>query len=120
MSAAGIRKKKSKAKQKIRRDILSYLLRHVKIERIFVSGILSFEDAMTTALIWGGLNALSHMKPLQIQNTAQADFTLGRTNVEITGILSVPAGHIMIAAMKHASIAVRERRKKWKNIRSKA
>ncbi len=118
--ASGIQKKKSRAKRKIRREIVTYLIRRVRIERIFVSGVISFEDAMYTALAWGSLNALSRIQPLRIQLNARPDFSLGRTNIEITGILSVPAGHIMSAAVKHASIAIRERFNLWTSIRLKA
>lgn len=117
--ASGVRRMKNRPKQKIKREILSYLIKHVNIERIFVSGVLSFQDAMHTALLWGALNAVSAVKPLRIQNNAKADFALGYTNMEVTGILSVPAGHIIIAAGKHAAIALRERIRLWKSIRSK-
>lgn len=119
MGAAGIQKQKRKAKPKIRREIISYLIKRVKIERVFVSGVISFEDAMHTALVFGAVNALSSIKPVFIQNSAVPDFALGQSNIEITGILSVPAGHIMLAAVKHAAIAMRERMIKWKSTRSK-
>ncbi len=118
--ASGIQKKKSRTGRRIRREIVSYLFKHTSIERIFVTGVVSFEDAMHTALCWGAINALSRIKPLRIQNDARPDFALGYTNMEITGILSVPAGHIMIAAFKHASIAVRERFNLWTSTRLKA
>ena len=118
--ASGIQKKKTSSKRKMRLKIVAYLIKRVKIERIFITGVLSFEDAMTTALSWGALNALSHVKQLRIQNDARPDFALGRTNIELTGILSVPAGHIMIAAFKHALIATRERFNLWTNTRLKA
>ena len=119
-SASGLRKKKTRSKQKIRRKIITYLIRRVKIERIFITGVVSFEDAMHTALACGLLNALSSIKPLRIQNGAKPDFTFTHTNIELTGILSVPAGHIIIAAFKHTSIAVRERFNLWTSTRSKA
>lgn len=118
--ASGVQKKKSRAKRRIRRDIISYLFKRLRIERIFVTGVVSSEDAMVTALVWGLINAFSCAMPFYIQNEAKADFALGRTNVEITGILNVRAGHIMIAAVKHAAIAVRERFCLWTNTRSKA
>ena len=118
--ASGTQKRKSRKKRKIRRKAVFYVIKHVKMERLFITGVISFEDAMATALVWGALNTLSRIPPLHIQNDAKADFALGHTNIEITGILSVPAGHIMIAAFKHASIAIRERFNLWTSTRSKA
>lgn len=118
--ASGIQKRKGNAKRRIRREIVTYLIRHVRFEKVFITGVVSFEDAMYTSLAWGALDALSHISPHRIQNRAQPDFTLGHTNIELTGILSVSAGHIMIAAIKHASIAIRERFNLWTSTRLKA
>ncbi|MBR3928487.1 MAG: hypothetical protein IKJ65_05730 [Clostridia bacterium] len=120
LRASGIKSRKNKRTRRISLKVITYLIKRVKIERIFLSGVVSFEDAMHTALAFAALNALSQIKPLHIQNETRADFALGRTNMEITGILSVTAGHIMIAALKHAAIALRERFDLWTNTRSKA
>ena len=118
--ASGIQKRKKNKKRKLSREIAVYLIKRIKIEKIFITGVLSFEDAMTTALSWAALNALSRLNPVRIQNDARPDFALGHTNIELTGILSVSAGHIMLAAFMHASIAIRERFNLWTSTRLKA
>lgn len=83
-------------------------------------GVLSLNNAMHTALAYGAICALSQLDRNRIQNAVRVDFVSGRTQMELTGILSVPAGHIIMAAFREAVYIGREKIKKWIDTRLKA
>lgn len=115
-NAAGTKRKK---RRKLEREIISYLIKHVKLERIFISGVIAFEDKMAAALAVGAVYALSECARKKIVCLARADFASSVSSIEITGILSIKTGHIICAAMKKAEISMREKVKTWKNTRLK-
>lgn len=117
-NAAGAKRKKKK-RRKLEREIISYLIKHVKLERIFISGVIAFEDKMAAALAAGAVYALSECARKKIVCLARADFASSVSSIEITGILSIKTGHIICAAMKKAEISMREKVKTWKNTRLK-
>ena len=118
MRAAGIKKKKSGKKRKApSRSVIIYLIRHVKIDSVFVSGVIAFENAMHTALVSGAVRALSVSFPGKIHNRTYTQFGLTAASIEILGILSAPFGHIMLAAIMMAEMRLKERIKTWKNTR---
>ncbi len=120
-SASGLYKRKKNKKSIVsKRRIFSYIRKHVRIERIFLTGVLSFENAMHTALAYGSICALSQINPNRIRNSVSVSFVSGRTQMEITGILSATAGHIILAAIREAVYIGREKIRRWKNTRLKA
>lgn len=121
--AAGLIKRKRKKKRlspKTSRRLFSDIRKHARVERIFVSGVLSFENAMHTALVYGAVCALDGMSGRRLYNGVHADFSLGHTEVEITGILSLPAGHMILAVIREGIYQVKERIQAWKSTRLKA
>lgn len=117
--AAGMKKRKRKRKMNFRKEAIRYVLRHTKLEALRFSGAAGFENAMHTALFIGSLQALSASFPGRIDSRVKPDFSGRVRNVEITGILSAPAGHIIWAVLISAAIRIRERIRKWRSIRSK-
>ena len=119
--AEGLYKRKKKKGSIVSgKRIFSYIRKHVRVERIFLAGVLSLNDAMHTALIYGAICALSQMDEKRIQNDVKVDFVSGRTQMELTGILSMSAGHIIFAAIREAAYIGREKIRSWINTRLKA
>lgn len=120
--------KKPKKKQKKRGidDLFAlipgvkYLLRHTDLEMLRLSGRISTSDAAATALICGCATAffcaLKAAIGGNIADTARPDFSGGKTQIRLIGIVSVRAGHIILAAL----IAGSRRFLKWKNTRLRA
>ena len=108
-------------------DILSSIrtvLKHIRIERIRMDGIFGSSDAAATALICGGISAincsLSGMSKGIVHLNLQPDFSADRLRIDLSGMISLRAGHIMIAALLGAIQYGSRRFKAWTSIPSKA
>jgi hypothetical protein len=81
-----------------------HLLKHTKLEKLQSEGRICTSDAACTALICGCAQALEGalipiLSPERIQFHLEPDFSSGACDVFLCGIFSVPAGHIMLAAL---------------------
>ena len=81
-----------------------YLLRHTHLEKLQAAGQFSLGDAARTALAWGFIHSLQGMllpfaPPGSLQFSLQPDFSAGGSDAWCSGMVSVPAGHIIIAAL---------------------
>lgn len=81
-----------------------HLLKHTKPEKLLAEGRICTSDAASTALICGCTQALEGalipiLSPEKIQFRLEPDFSSGISDVFLCGIFSVPAGHIMLAAL---------------------
>ncbi|MBE5790706.1 MAG: hypothetical protein E7322_00945 [Clostridiales bacterium] len=119
--ALGLYKRKKKTMSLASgRRIFSYIRKYARVERIFLTGVLAFENAMHTALAYGAICVLSQMDRNRIQNTVSVDFVSGRTQMELTGIMSMSAGHIILAVIREGILIGREKIGLWINTRLKA
>jgi len=100
-----------------------YLLRRLHIDYLRAQGVLSSPDAARTALICGAarsLQAACMELGNRVQISLQPDFSGRNSEIEITGMLSIRAGHIILAAQIFALSYLKERLKTWtQDIRSK-
>ena len=81
-----------------------HLLKHVRLEYLRAEGRICTSDAAQTALICGCAHALEGaLLPIVPPNTLQLrlepDFSSGSSDVILCGMVSVQAGHIMLAAL---------------------
>jgi len=81
-----------------------HLIRHTKLEQLHAEGHISSPDAAKTALICGCTQALEGaLLPIAAPNTINIrltpDFYAGSSDVLLFGMVSVQAGHIMLAAL---------------------
>ncbi|MBP3653311.1 MAG: DUF2953 domain-containing protein [Clostridia bacterium] len=81
-----------------------HLLRHTKLEQLRAEGRISSPDAAHTALICGCAQSLEGallpiVPPGAVQIHLTPDFYAGSSDVFLLGMVSVQAGHIMIAAL---------------------
>ena len=82
-----------------------YLMRHTELEYVSLSGIVSPPDAAATAL-FTGLGNMLHNACLpfgsRLRIHLQPDFSAAGSELELTGMISLRAGHIISAALMGA------------------
>lgn len=92
-------------------------LKRLKPECIRLGGVFGSDSAALTALVCGGANALGCSLPGAARNrvkiSIQPDFSSDRLRMELTGMISVRAGHIMTAALFGALQYGSRRLKQW-------
>lgn len=102
--------------------MIRFLLRH--LECFHLRGMLSTGDAAMTAWICGGISAIGYtlrgITDECVFVECTPDFSTGNFCMELHGMLSIRAGHIIIAALLGAFEYGSGRFKSWKNIPSKA
>ena len=80
-----------------------YLLRHVRLESLELCGRLCLGDAARTAMVCGCLHSLEGMLlPMaesRVSLRPQADFSAGQSELHLRGMVSLSAGHIILAAL---------------------
>ena len=101
-----------------------YLMHHTELEYVSLSGIVSPPDAAATAL-FTGLGNMLHNACLpfgsRLRIHLQPDFSAVGSELELTGMISLRAGHIISAALIFALEYGKVRFEKWKaDIRLKA
>lgn len=100
------------------------VLRHIKIDLFRLDGVFGTDDAAVTALVCGGVSsmgcALQCILGRGVRIHLQPDFSSDRLRVDMTGMISMRAGHIMIAALLGAFQYGSRRFKEWTSIPSKA
>ena len=102
-----------------------YALRHMRLERLHLSGTIGARDAAATALMCGLARSLqAALEPAAPPGTIHLDpapdFTCDGSDLVFSGMISMRAGHIMLAALIGAQHYVRRRLAPWKeNIRLK-
>lgn len=102
--------------------MLRFLLRH--LECFHLRGMLSTGDAAMTAWICGSISSFGYtlcgITDQCFSLECTPDFSTGNFCMELHGMLSIRAGHIIIAALLGAFEYGSGRFKSWKNIPSKA
>ena len=102
-----------------------YALRHLHLERLHLSGTIGARDAAITALLCGLARSMqAALEPVAppgaILLTPLPDFSCDGSDLSFSGMISMTAGHIMLAALIGAQHYVRRRLAPWKeNIRLK-
>ena len=81
-----------------------YIIQHMKLEKLCAEGHISSPDAAYTALIFGCAQSLEgallpFVPPGMVQFHLEPDFSSGVSDVFLYGMVSVRAGHIMLAAL---------------------
>lgn len=96
------------------------LSRHICFEEVTVTGRVSAADAAGTAMICGSANilqnALAAAGSKVVCLRVAPDFSSGKSELNITGMLSIRVGHIILAPISH----MKEIKNLWKSTRSKA
>ena len=95
-------------------------LRRIKIEQICLDGEFGSGDAASTALICGGISAISCMFSKRTALRLTPDFSADRLRIDLTGMISMRFGHIMTAALLGAFQYGLRRFKAWTSIPLKA
>ncbi len=100
---------------------LRHFYRHIHLDFISASGTISLADAAQTALLCGSASALSaSLRSFpQVYIDLRPDFSAERSNALIRGMFSIPAGHIILAAIEGIAHYIKEGLTQWKNTRSK-
>ena len=95
-------------------------LKRLRIERIILNGSFGSGDAAATALICGSISAIGCMICKYAALRLTPDFSADRLRVDLTGMISLRAGHIMTAALFGAIQYGSRRFKAWTGIPLKA
>ena len=95
-------------------------LHHIRIDRFRLHGSFGTSDAAVTALICGAVSAVSCIAPPNTNLCLQPDFSCSRLQLDLTGMISMRAGHIMTAALLGAFQYGFRRFKAWISIPLKA
>lgn len=100
---AGLDLEKSNALNAFRKGV-GHLLKHMQLESLRAQGFISAPDAARTAIICACAHslegALSSLVPSGcVQLRLQPDFSSMHSDVSICGMVSVPLGHIILAAL---------------------
>ena len=102
---------------------LKYILPRIKIEKLVLTGSISSGDAAGTALICGSVNsigaALEAIWPEGTQIFLQSDFSGKGSALQFSGMVSLRAGHIILAALIGAVEVIKGRISQWKSTRLK-
>lgn len=102
-----------------------YALRHLHLERLHLSGTIGARDAAVTALLCGLARSVqAALEPIAspgaVHLNPTPDFSCDGSDLVFSGMISMTAGHIMLAALIGAQHYVRRRLAPWKeNIRLK-
>jgi len=95
-------------------------LKHLKLESARIDGRLGTDDAALTAMICGSVSsigcALRCAAGRKIRIGLTPDFSADRLRAELSGMICVRAGHIMIAALMGALQYGSRRLKEWTSI----
>ena len=103
---------------------LNFARKHLRLDSLTLEGVLGTHDAALTALVCGMLNALGCAlgcaagRPVRI--AVQPDFAADRLNGGLSGMISIRAGHIMLAALMGAFEYASGRFNRWISIPLKA
>ena len=100
-----------------------YLLRHIRMESIRLTGSFGSDDAALTALVCGGVNSLGYAcraRSGKILINLRPDFNASALCADVSGMISVRIGHIIFAALLSIIEYASGRLKPWTNTPSKA
>lgn len=99
-------------------------LKHLHLESIRLEGVFGSGDAALTALVCGGADALGHTLRASTGRSVhlhlQPDFAAEKMHAELLGMISLRAGHIMLAALLGAFEYATGRFHQWTSTPSKA
>ena len=99
------------------------LSRHLKLLSLTIDGTVGLSDAAATALICGAANSLDaalFAVTRRARVSLRPDFAAASAHAELSGMISLRVGHIMLAALLGAWEYGLGRLKTWKSIPSKA
>lgn len=107
-----------------RLGLLKSILKHVRIEQIRLDGSIGVCDAALTALLCGSASALAcafcGKNGRSARVSLQPDFAANTLHADLSGMIRVRAGHIMLATLLGAFQYGSRRIQKWTSIPSKA
>ncbi len=96
---------------------IKYALEHIHVDRIDLHGVFGSDDAALTALVCGCASAIScalrSSTGRNVRIRLNPDFSGGPVRAELTGMISVRVGHIMLAALLGAYQYGSRRLKTW-------
>jgi len=99
-------------------------LSHIRFDRLSLDGVLGTDDAAVTALICGGASALGcallRTADGHLHLNLRPDFSSAHLRIELTGMITLRAGHIITAALSGAYQYGSRRFKAWTSIPSRA
>jgi len=113
--------------EKIRRfpalfHALRYAFSHLELRQLCIRGRIGMQDAAATALICGcgeaigsALNALPACRPMELR--LEPDFSGSGIQLQLSGMVSIRAGHIICTALIGAVYSIKERISQWKSTR---
>lgn len=124
LEARNISRRKPSIQKETLADVLKSALRslkyasaHTKIERIHLTGHFGSGDAALTALVCGSTDAVGYAlrgaSGKRVRISLQPDFSTDTLRAELVGMISIRAGHIMLAALLGAIQYGSRRLKKW-------
>ena len=96
-----------------------YLLKRVRVEKIFLDGVISAGDAALSALLAGAVWAVSASAADKVVSAVVPDFGNGIACPAVSGIMWVPLGHIIVSGAIILKSTIRERYETWKDTRLK-
>lgn len=80
-----------------------FAMKHLRLDELSLDGAFGSHDAALTALVCSGLNALGCALGASARRTVRIslrpDFAADRLSGELSGMISIRVGHIMLAAL---------------------
>lgn len=79
------------------------ILRRIRFEGLRLTGDFGCDDAAVTALVCGGINALGYALTAQtakVHICLHPDFNAAAFRVDVSGMISIRIGHIILAALQ--------------------
>ena len=107
-AASGKKRPPPRLARKERLKLFGYVWKRGTFEYLRVSGVVSLSDAAATCLFAGGLRAVCASLGPRGEARVTPSFSGGKTDLELSGIMSVRLGHIMLAACMLAAMLVRK------------
>lgn len=100
-----------------------YLLRHMTLEGVLFTGEFGCDDAAVTALVCGGANSLGcalRTRSKKVLINLRPDFNTPELRADVSGMISIRIGHIMLAALMGLIEYSSGRLSQWTSTPSKA
>ena len=99
------------------------LVKHIRLESVSLSGSFGCDDAALTALVCGGVNSIGcifRTRSKSVFISLRPDFNASSLRADVSGMISVRVGHIILAALLALLEYSSGRLKTWTSTPSKA